>query len=171
MWCVKSSSLGLCREVSFDSSWVPPWLNQGMDVAGTSSGIRSGGLNGVQMLMRQLSSVSDNYAHGSLDDASWILWPNQPASGASAPPSSSLRYTRNTAGLQFRNATPTVNGNMSEILAMVDRVREVLPHIPDELIIQVCYNLMLLVISQSKPDIMLHSSCRTCYGPTTSTLL
>ncbi|KAG1362185.1 E3 ubiquitin protein ligase RIN2 [Cocos nucifera] len=124
------------REVGFDSSWVPPWLNQGMDVAGTSSGIRSGGLNGVQMMMRQLTSVSDNHAHGSLDDAAWILWRNQHASGTSVPPSSSLRYTRNSAGLHFRNATPTGNGNMSEILAMVDRVREVLPHIPDELIIQ-----------------------------------
>ncbi|XP_008796807.2 E3 ubiquitin protein ligase RIN2-like [Phoenix dactylifera] len=124
------------REVGFDSSWAPPWLNQGMDVAGSSSGIRSGGLNGVQMMMRQLTSVSDNYAHGSLDDSPWILWPNQQASGSSVPPSSSLRYTRNTAGLQFRDTAPTVNGNMPDILAMVDRVREVLPHMPDELIIQ-----------------------------------
>ncbi|XP_008786977.2 E3 ubiquitin protein ligase RIN2-like [Phoenix dactylifera] len=124
------------RGVGFDSGWMPPWPNQGMDGAGTSSAIRSVGLSGVQMMMRQLTSAGENYAHGSLDDAAWNLWPDQHASGSSIPPSSPLRYTTNTAGLRFRNTSPPVNGNMSEILTMVDRVREVLPHIPDELIIQ-----------------------------------
>lgn len=123
-----------------------------MDGAGTSSAIRAAGLSGVQMMMSQLTSVGENYAHDSLDDAAWNLWPNQHASGSSVPPSSLLRYTTSTAGLRFRNISTPINGNMSEIVTMVDRVREVLPHIPDELIIQVYFNLMLLAIRQSKTD-------------------
>lgn len=97
--------------------------------AGTSSSVRPVGYGGVQMMMRQLASVSENYAHGSLDNDAWTPWP-------SLPSSSSLRMNRHATGLRIRNTSPSVN-NMSELLAMVDIVREVLPHIPDELIVQV----------------------------------
>ncbi|KAL0904250.1 hypothetical protein M5K25_026333 [Dendrobium thyrsiflorum] len=117
--------------VSLDSNWVSPWTNSRMDDASTSSAIRSVGLTGVQMMMRQLASVSENYAHRSSADASvWNLWPSLHASGSS-PSQPSLNHNRNIAGVRFRNTTPP-----SDLLAMVDRVREVLPHMPDELIIQ-----------------------------------
>ncbi|XP_020588430.1 E3 ubiquitin protein ligase RIN2-like isoform X2 [Phalaenopsis equestris] len=117
--------------VGFDSSWVSPWTNSRIDGASTSSAIRSVGLSGVQMMMRQLASVSENYAHSSsMDSPFWNLWPSLHAS-ASSPPQPSLNNTRNPVGIRFRNTTPP-----SDLLAMVDRVREVLPHMPDELIIQ-----------------------------------
>lgn len=117
--------------VGLDSSWVPPWTNARMDGASTSSAIRSVGLSGVQMMMRQLASVSENYAHSSsVDASSWNLWRSLHASGSS-PPQPSLNHNRNVAGVRFRNSIPP-----SDLLAMVDRVREVLPHMPDELIIQ-----------------------------------
>lgn len=117
--------------VGLDSSWVSPWTNSRMDGASTSSAIRSVGLSGVQMMMRQLASVSENYAHSSsVDASSWNLWPSLHAPGSS-PPQPSLNHNSNGAGVRFRNTTPP-----SDLLAMVDRVREVLPHMPDELIIQ-----------------------------------
>lgn len=126
------------RAAGFDSGWVPPWPNPGMDGAGSSGAIRSVGFSGVQMMMRQIASVSENYAHSNLDAAAWHLWPTHQSSGpSSVPPSStSPRFNRNSAVLRFRNTSPPVNGNTPEIRAMVDRVREVLPHIPDERIIQ-----------------------------------
>lgn len=104
--------------------------------AGTSSSVRPVGYGGVQMMMRQLASVSENFAHDSLDNDAWTPWPSQHTSMPSLPSSSSLRMNRNATGLRIRNTSPSVN-NMSELLAMVDIVREVLPHIPDELIVQV----------------------------------
>ncbi|KAI0488286.1 hypothetical protein KFK09_028114 [Dendrobium nobile] len=122
----------LWSRVSLDSSWGSPWTNSRMDDASTSSAIRSVGLTGVQMMMRQLASVSENYAHrsSSPDASAWNLWPSLHASGSS-PSQPSQNHNRNVAGLRFRNTTPP-----SDLLAMVDRVREVLPHMPDELIIQ-----------------------------------
>jgi len=132
---------GKCRGVGFDSSWVPPWPNPGMDDAGTSGSVRSVGLGGVQLMMRQLASVREGYAQGSVDStAAWNLWSTHQASASSSvppPSSSSLRFNRNTTGLRFRNTPPPVNGNTPDIHDMVDRVREVLPHIPDEVIIEV----------------------------------
>lgn len=128
------------RGVGLESSWAPPWPNPGMDGAGTSDSIRSVGLSGVQLMMRQLASVREGYAQDSLDSAAaWNLWPTHHASASSSvppPSSSSLRFNRNTAGLRFRNTSPPVNENTPEIRDMVDRVREVLPHIPDEVIIE-----------------------------------
>lgn len=107
-----------------------------MDGASTSSSVRSVGFGGVQMMMRQLASVSENFAHGSLDDTAWNLWPSQHTS-TPIPSASSVRLNRNSAGLRIRGNIHSVNNSMSELVAMVDRVREVLPHIPDELIVQV----------------------------------
>lgn len=120
-------------------SWVPPWPNSGTDVAGTSGSIRSVGLGGVQLMMRQLASVREGYAQGPLDNAAaWNLWPAHQASTSSSVPrssSASLRFNRNAAGLRFRNTSLPVN-DTPEMRDMVDRVREVLPHIPDEVVIE-----------------------------------
>ncbi|THU61286.1 hypothetical protein C4D60_Mb07t21700 [Musa balbisiana] len=124
----QNASETIWRVAASDSSLAPPLVNQGMAGAGTSSSVRPVGYGGVQMMMRQLASVSENYAHGSLDNDAWTPWP-------SLPSSSSLRMNRHATGLRIRNTSPSVN-NMSELLAMVDIVREVLPHIPDELIVQ-----------------------------------
>jgi hypothetical protein len=53
--------------------------------------------------------------------------------------------------LRFRGATAgTINGSTSQINSMVDRVREVLPHMPDELILEVyfcfCYSLVVIAL-------------------------
>uniref|UniRef100_A0A0E0LKP8 CUE domain-containing protein n=1 Tax=Oryza punctata TaxID=4537 RepID=A0A0E0LKP8_ORYPU len=121
------------RGAGLDSSWAPPWSSPGMDNPSSSSAVTSVGLSGVQMMMRQLTSVTDNYGHS---DATWSLWP-EPVAGSSIVPSSSSRPDGSSAaGLRFRGTARPVNGSMSEVLSMVDRVREVLPHIPDELIIE-----------------------------------
>lgn len=114
-----------------DSSWMPPWTNSRVDGASTSSTIRSVGLTGVQLMMRQLASVSENYAQNSMGSSSWNLWPglNSPPSSPPQPPA--LHHSRNAAGERLRNApTPP-----ADLLAMVDRVREVLPHMSAEVII------------------------------------
>ncbi|KAK8916213.1 E3 ubiquitin protein ligase RIN2 [Platanthera zijinensis] len=118
------SGLGL------DSSWVPPWTNSRVDGASTSGAIRSVGLSGVQLMMRQLASVSENYAQNSIDSSTWNLWPglNPPPS---SPPQAALHHSRNVTGLRLRNTPPPP----ADLLAMADRVREVLPHMPVEVII------------------------------------
>ncbi|KAG0460743.1 hypothetical protein HPP92_021040 [Vanilla planifolia] len=113
--------------VGFDSGWVSPWTNSRMDGASTSGALGSVGLSGVQMMVRQLASVSESYAHGSGAASSWNLWPSRQV--GSSPPESS--HGRNVAALRLRSTSPP-----RDLLRMVERVREVLPHMPDELIIQ-----------------------------------
>ena len=106
-----------------------------MDNPSSSSAVRSVGLTGVQMMMRQLASVTDNYGHA---DGTWNLWPETMAGSSLVPSTSSVPDNAAAAGLRFRGTVGTTrNGSLSEVLTMVDRVREVLPHIPDELIIEV----------------------------------
>lgn len=128
------------RGIGLETSWVPPWPNSGTDNGGTSGSVRSVGLGGVQLMMRQMASVREGYTPGSVDNAAtWNLWPShQATASSSAPPSSSapLRFNRNAPGLRFRNASPPVNENIPDIRDMVDRVREVLPHIPDDVIVE-----------------------------------
>uniref|UniRef100_A0A0D9WYV0 Uncharacterized protein n=1 Tax=Leersia perrieri TaxID=77586 RepID=A0A0D9WYV0_9ORYZ len=121
------------RGAGLDSSWAPPWSSPGMDNPSSSSAVTSVGLSGVQMMMRQLTSVTDNYGN---TDATWSLWP-EPVAGTSIVPSTSRSDGASAAGLRLRGTARTVNGSMPEVLSLVDRVREVLPHIPDELIIEV----------------------------------
>ncbi|XP_074581638.1 E3 ubiquitin protein ligase RIN2-like [Curcuma longa] len=132
----QNTSDTIWRGAAFDSSMTPTWMNQGIDGASSSSSVTSVGFGGVQMMMRQLASVSENFAHGSLHDSAWNLWLSQHTAIPHIPSSSSVRLNRNAAGLRIRNTTSPVNSNMSELLTMVDRVREVLPHVPDELIVQ-----------------------------------
>lgn len=106
-----------------------------MDNPSSSSAVRSVGLTGVQMMMRQLASVTDNYGHA---DGTWNLWPETMAGSSLVPSTSSVPDNAAAAGLRLRGTAGTTrNGNLSEVLTMVDSVREVLPHIPDELIIEV----------------------------------
>lgn len=145
-----ASDDAMWRGVGFDPNWTPPWPTPVTDIAGTSNSIRSVGFSGVRMMMRQLTSVGQGYSHGSLDNnGTWNLWPPtqqnagsssslSPPSSSSVPPpsSSSLRFNRNGNNLRFRSTSSLINGEAQNIREMVDRVREVLPHIPDEVIIE-----------------------------------
>uniref|UniRef100_A0A0C9RQW2 TSA: Wollemia nobilis Ref_Wollemi_Transcript_22094_2583 transcribed RNA sequence n=1 Tax=Wollemia nobilis TaxID=56998 RepID=A0A0C9RQW2_9CONI len=143
-----STGIDMFRGVGLDPGWVNPWPNAGLDGAGPSTGMRSVGFERVQMMMRQLAGVSGNYAHGtSSEDNSWRAWSMGPHDGSSAQATFSGRQRTAAGGLRFRN---TMSGHMTEnngmpdiinvvdprITAMANMVREVLPHIQDEIIIQ-----------------------------------
>ena len=130
-----------CRSAGLDSGWLHSWPNHSVDGAGPSTGIRSVGLGRVQMMMRHLASVGETYAQTALEDTAWSLWPMNPsqaaASASSVPPNVGGRYPGNAGSLHTRTASRTANDNIANILAMAETVREVLPHVPDEMIFQV----------------------------------
>ncbi|OMO94901.1 Zinc finger, RING-type, partial [Corchorus capsularis] len=127
------------RSAGLDPGWLHPWPNQSVDGAGPSTGIRSVGLGRFHMMMRHLASVGETYAQTALEDTAWSLWPMNPSqvagSASSVPPNIGGRYPGN-ANLHTRIAPRTANDNIANILAMAETVREVLPHVPDELIFQ-----------------------------------
>lgn len=137
------------RSAGLDSSWLHAWPSQGVDGAGPSTAMRSVGLGRVQMMMRHLATVGETYAQTTLEDAAWSLWPLNPsqaaASGSPVPPVAVGRYPGGTGGLHMRTASHSANDNIVNILAMAETVREVLPHIPDELIVQVLFGFYLMV--------------------------
>lgn len=85
------------------------------------------------MMMRNLAAVG---AHTAVEDTSWGPWPYNPseaaASGSIVPPAATDRFP---SGLHLRTASRA--DNLANMLAMAETVREVLPHVPDELIFQV----------------------------------
>nr|AAL32977.1 AT5g51450/MFG13_16 [Arabidopsis thaliana] len=123
------------RNSEVDPSWLQTWSDQGVDVVGSSAGSRSVGLGQVQLMMRHLASVGEGSAQTTLDDASWGLWPMNPSQASTSstyvPPGAGGR----TGGLHLRTVSRAAN-NMASILAMAETVREVLPHVPDEIIFQ-----------------------------------
>ncbi|KAE9464996.1 hypothetical protein C3L33_03093, partial [Rhododendron williamsianum] len=131
---------GAWRGPGLDSGWLNTWSGQGIDGAGPSTGIRPVGLGRVQMMMRHLAAVGETYAQTALEDSAWSLWPVNPSqAGTSAPPippAGTVRYPGGAGGLHIRTASRTANDNLANILAMAETVREVLPHMPDELIFQ-----------------------------------
>lgn len=129
------------RSAGLDSSWLHTWPGQGVDGAGPSTAMRSVGLGRVQMMMRHLASVGETYAQTALEDAAWSLWPMNPsqavASGSPVPPTATGGRSAGVTGtLHIRTASRSANDNIANMLAMAETVREVLPHIPDELILQ-----------------------------------
>ncbi|KAK6936313.1 Ubiquitin system component CUE, partial [Dillenia turbinata] len=130
---------GAWRGAGLDSSWLNTWPSQGLDGAGPSNAMRSVGLGRVQMMMRHLASVGETYAQTALEDAAWNLWPMNlsQASGSASPippTTAGVRFAGNTAGLH--RMSRSASDNIANMLAMAETVREVLPHIPDELIFQ-----------------------------------
>ncbi|EPS71683.1 hypothetical protein M569_03075 [Genlisea aurea] len=111
-----------------DSSWM------GLDGAGPS------GFSRVQMVMRQLAAVGETYAQTALEDTAWSIFPpnaSQASTSNSAvsPAVSSSRHPRSR--LHLRSSSLGVNDtSSSSINAMAETVREVLPHIPDDIILQ-----------------------------------
>lgn len=118
-----------------DSGWL------GFDGAGPSSGMRSVGLGRVQMMMRHLAAVGETYAQTALEDTAWNLWPINPSQAASTstsnnPSPSTVRYRGHAGGSVIRTTPRVSDDDLSNILAMAETVREVLPHVPDELILR-----------------------------------
>ncbi|KAK7334519.1 hypothetical protein VNO80_26276 [Phaseolus coccineus] len=127
------------RGAGLDSGWLHSWPNQGVDGAGPSTAIRTVGLGRVQMMMRHLASVGETYAQTAFEDSSWNLWPinpSQASASASTIPPPSGRSPGRTGSLHLRTASQSSNDNVANILAMAETVREVLPHIPDDMIFQ-----------------------------------
>ncbi|KAB1210858.1 E3 ubiquitin protein ligase RIN2 [Morella rubra] len=128
------------RSAGLDSSWLHAWPSQGVDGAGPSNAVRSVGLGRVQMMMRHFASVGETYAHTAVEDGAWSLWPvnpSQPAStGPPIAPAGGGRYTGSGGGLRMRTAPRPANDNVANILTMAETVREVLPHMPDDIIFQ-----------------------------------
>jgi autocrine motility factor receptor len=130
------------RSAGLDSSWLHAWPSQGIDGAGPSTAVRSVGLGRVQMMMRHLASVGETYAQTALEDGAWSLWPVNPSQAAAAtgtpiPPAAGARYPGGGGGLRMRTTPNPANDNLANILAMAETVREVLPHMPDDIIFQV----------------------------------
>lgn len=96
-----------------------------------------GGLGRLQLMMRQLSGSGSGHGHSLVEESSWNWWPF----GGESSVQSSRRNRHESAGaLRLRNNASTGLGTRADtrITAMVSMVREVLPHVPDELIAQVC---------------------------------
>ncbi|KAI3471047.1 hypothetical protein Pfo_027710 [Paulownia fortunei] len=113
------------RRTRVDLSWL------GLDGAGPS------GFNGVQMLMRQLA-VGETYAETALEDAAWSLFPPNPAQVGTSRPA--IHHTGSVpggaGGLHVRSTSHSTNDNLENIIEMAETVREVLPHVPDDIIFQ-----------------------------------
>ncbi|XP_074319587.1 E3 ubiquitin protein ligase RIN2-like [Silene latifolia] len=125
------------RGTETDPRWLRPWPSQDLDGAGPSTALRSVGLGRVQMMMRHLASVGETYAQSALEDTSWTFWPGNTSqattSGTMLPPAAQ----RDPATTVHRRAASSpANDSIANLLAMAETVREVLPHIPDEIIFQ-----------------------------------
>ncbi|KAL9240382.1 hypothetical protein vseg_014608 [Gypsophila vaccaria] len=126
------------RETGVESSWLQPWPSQGLDGAGPSTTTRPVGLGRVQMMMRHLASVGETYAQTALEDTSWSLWPgstSQATTSGTAFPPAAQRYPATTTVHRRATSNPA-NDSIANLLAMAETVREVLPHVPDEIIFQ-----------------------------------
>ncbi|XP_019427189.1 PREDICTED: E3 ubiquitin protein ligase RIN2-like isoform X2 [Lupinus angustifolius] len=127
------------RGAGLDAGWLHSWPNQGVDGAGPSTAIRTVGLGRVQMMMRHLASVGETYAQNAFEDATWSLWPinpSQASASGSTIPSPGGRLPGGNGSLHIRTASRSANNDVANILAMAETVREVLPHIPDDVIFQ-----------------------------------
>lgn len=125
------------RRLEPDSGWL------GFDGAGAgpSTGVRSVGLGRVQMVMRHLAAVGETYAQTALEDAAWNLWPVNPSQASTStssnnPSTSTVRHRGHASGPLIRTPPPVPDDDLSHILTMAETVREVLPHVPDELILR-----------------------------------
>ncbi|CAH8304189.1 unnamed protein product [Eruca vesicaria subsp. sativa] len=124
------------RNLGLDSSWLQTWSDQGVDVAGPSTASRSVGLGRVQMMMRHFASVGESYAQTALEDTSWSLWPMNPSQASTSATTVPQDTGGMTRGLRLRTVSSGRNESLANILAMAETVREVMPHVPDEIIFQ-----------------------------------
>ncbi|KAI3756904.1 hypothetical protein L6452_04436 [Arctium lappa] len=124
------SEHGDWRGPRLDTGWL------GFDGASPTA-IRSVGLGRV---MRRLAVIVGTYAQTTFDDAAWNLWPINAsqvitsASNVSSP--STIGHPGIAEGSHTRFAPRLSDDDIANMLAMAETVREVLPHVPDELIFQ-----------------------------------
>eukprot|EP01018_Ginkgo_biloba_P037385 Gb_13512 [translate_table: standard] len=141
--------IGMWRGVGLDAGWGNSWPHAGLDGAGPSTGIGSVGFGRLQMMMRQFAGVGGTYAHNtSSEDNTWSPWPRGPRVAEGSSMQAAFSGRARTDGLRFQSTvvsgTAPEHSGMSDVMnfgdpritAMVNTVREVLPHIPDEIIIQ-----------------------------------
>jgi autocrine motility factor receptor len=117
----------------------PVGVVAGIDEANGSTDTQNagGGLGRLHLMMRQLSGSGSGHGHSLVEEGSWNWWPF----GGETSIQSSRRNRHDSVGaLRLRNNASTGLGTRADtrITAMVAMVREVLPHVPDELIAQVC---------------------------------
>ncbi|CAL0311008.1 unnamed protein product [Lupinus luteus] len=127
------------RGAGLDAGWLHSWPNEGIDGAGPSTAIRTVGIGRVQTMMRHLASVGETYAQTAFEDPAWSLWPinpSQASASGSTIPSPGGRLPGGNGSLHIRTASQSANDDLTNILTMAETVREVLPHIPDDLIFQ-----------------------------------
>lgn len=100
------------------------------------------GVGRFHLMMRQLSGSGSGsgsghgHGHGLMEQGNWNWWP---FGGESSLQSSRRNRRESVGGFRLRNNASTGLGTRADtrITAMVAMVREVLPHVPDELIAQV----------------------------------
>lgn len=125
------------------SNWFPSW--PGQDGASSSTGAaRSLRLGRVQTMMRHLASMGEAYTQATLEDSSWGLWSMNPSQATTSetpgpPPNTPLAYRGNSGVVgvrRRRTLSQPMTDSITNLLAMAETVREVVPHIPDEIIFQ-----------------------------------
>ncbi|KVI11094.1 hypothetical protein Ccrd_010499 [Cynara cardunculus var. scolymus] len=112
-------------------AWAPI-TDTGWFGANTSTTIRSFGLGRV---MRQLAVIVRTYAQTTFDDVVWNLWPINASQAITSSSNVSLPSTIGVAEGSLTRFTPHLSDDdITNMFAMAETVREVLPHVPDELI-------------------------------------
>ncbi|XP_024371352.1 E3 ubiquitin protein ligase RIN2 [Physcomitrium patens] len=134
---VTSTWTGTAEEVG------PVGVVGGIDEANRSTDAQNtgGGLGRLHLMMRQLSGsgsgpgLGHSHGHGLVEESNWNWWP---FGGESSVQSSRRSRDEAVDALLLRNNVSTGLGTVADprISAMVGMVREVLPHVPDELIAQ-----------------------------------
>jgi len=92
------------------------------------------------MVMRHLASVGETYAQSALEDTSWSFWPTNSSQGTTsgtAFPPGAMQFPATVGATHRRALSHPATNNIANLLAMAETVREVLPHIPDDIIFQV----------------------------------
>ncbi|KAG8390247.1 hypothetical protein BUALT_Bualt01G0063900 [Buddleja alternifolia] len=114
------------RRTGTDSSWLR------LDGAGPS------GFSHVQMVMRQLAAVGETYAQNAIEDTAWSLFPPNPSQAGTSRSAIHPTGLQNSgaSGLHLRSTSNATNDNFANLIAMAETVREVLPHVPDDIIFQ-----------------------------------
>ncbi|KAJ7534009.1 hypothetical protein O6H91_13G075600 [Diphasiastrum complanatum] len=129
-----------------DSDWTTRMHPVARDAAGVGTSIQghSRGLNRLQLMMRRLSGTTHEHEQRSSDENGWSWWPFSRSTGTnnSGQADQPGRRRFDNSSLRRRNVNTsrlglgrTENGNL-RMTGMVSMVREVLPHIPDEVVIE-----------------------------------
>ncbi|KAJ7521574.1 hypothetical protein O6H91_19G060500 [Diphasiastrum complanatum] len=126
------------RDSEVNSFWTTQMLAVSRGV-GTSVQGHSRRLNRTQLMIRRFAGASDQQEQSSSDENGWSWWPFSRSTGANSSVQAG-RHRLDNSELRRRNISRsrlerTENGD-PHIAGMVSMVREVLPHISAEVIVQ-----------------------------------